>query len=58
MRFRFHCEVESRTLRLLSLLLVARDFEIYPVLSWLAPREWPETGWFQFASSSRRVGLL
>jgi SWI/SNF-related matrix-associated actin-dependent regulator 1 of chromatin subfamily A len=26
-----------------------RPIEIYPVLSWLSPREWPKTGWFQFA---------
>ena len=29
--------------------ILNRPIEIYPVLSWLSPREWPETGWFQFA---------
>ena len=26
-----------------------RPIEIYPVLSWLSPREWPADQWFQFA---------
>ena len=29
--------------------ILNRPIEIYPVLSWLSPREWPETGRFQFA---------
>lgn len=29
--------------------LLSRPIEIYPVLSWLSPREWPAEQWFQFA---------
>jgi SNF2 family DNA or RNA helicase len=29
--------------------ILNRPIEIYPVLSWLSPRKWPETGRFQFA---------
>ena len=29
--------------------ILNRPIEIYPVLSWLSPREWPTNQWFQFA---------
>jgi SWI/SNF-related matrix-associated actin-dependent regulator 1 of chromatin subfamily A len=29
--------------------ILNRPIEIYPVLSWLSPREWPADQWFQFA---------
>jgi SWI/SNF-related matrix-associated actin-dependent regulator 1 of chromatin subfamily A len=29
--------------------ILSRPIEIYPVLSWLSPREWPADQWFQFA---------
>ena len=30
--------------------LLNRPIEIYPVLSWLSPSEWPESDWFAFAT--------
>ena len=30
--------------------ILNRPIEIYPVLSWLSPSEWPESDWFAFAT--------
>jgi SWI/SNF-related matrix-associated actin-dependent regulator of chromatin subfamily A-like protein 1 len=47
-----------RRIALSGMPLLNRPIEIYPILSWLSPSEWPGSDWFAFVWQAMRLGKV